>query len=112
MGARHAPCCAQCGEPFAPREIPTWVMRLGHLAADAMGPGRCHRCTGLRAPETVTLTEEERNAARWALLDSKAHPERYAGWRLLSNLGTIHEGPGRRPATRGDHAVAQPAEAA
>lgn len=104
--------CAGCGEPFLPREIPTWRMRLDHLAADAMGPGRCYRCTGLHAPDLVTLTEDERTTARWALLDSKAHPERYDGWRLLSNLGTIHQGQGQLTATRGDLAVAQHTEAA
>jgi hypothetical protein len=85
--------CATCDQPFARGEIPTWVVRPGHLIEDTTGPGRCYACTGRPAPTFFgSLSVEDARAASAAVLDSKRHPAKYAGWHRVLNTGWVMPG--------------------
>jgi len=77
--------CTRCAQAFLHREIPTERMQGAHTVVDVL----CYTCAGIAPPRFFVLTEEDRVGSRLAMLDARAHPERYVGWHAITNVGLI-----------------------
>lgn len=112
----HRPThCTRCGGKFVHdwyqghlfREIPVYLGRPNDPNREIL----CYKCAGHAPPRVMLWEPGDREHAKFALLDSLKHPERYLGWHVGLNGGYAVKAsqPGDLPPkpTAGDVSVAK-----